>query len=234
MKRLTVVLAAVLFLAIISESVYGKPGKGKSGDRGRSEKSERDNNRGGEDRSDRNSSKGKSEKSEVSEKEKNQKSLDAQRNWGHLKKELDINGDGEYTEDEVKDFFGISEYDLDYDPDKVYSNKEIKEAIKVEKVVRRELRKYEESLPDLPDEAKGDDFFEDWVDYYIGNPDQAGCDLEGEVDEESLSRMYSAVEKYCATLERLGEEKEYPEYNVDNENGEGEGTEVSVLPENIE
>lgn len=228
MKKLLLVVTAVFSLAIINESVYGKSDKSKGENRGRNEKSERDNNRGGNGKSER----GESRNSESKEygTEKNQKALDAQRNWGHLKKELK-NEDGSYNEEKLKEFFGVDELSKKIDG---FDDKEIKEAIKVERIVRRELRMYEDSLPDLPDEAKGEEFFEDWVDYYIGNPDVAGCELEGEVDKESLAKMYSAVEKYCAFLEGLGEGKEYTEFDNNDESSEGEGTEVSVLPENIE
>lgn len=206
MKKLLLLVAAVFSLAIVNESIYGKSDKSKGDNRGRSEKSERDNNRGGNGKSERGESR--SVESEEYGTEKNQRASHAQKNWGHLKKELK-NEDGSYNEEELKEFFGVDELSKNIED---FEDKEIKEAIKAEKIVRRELRIYEDSLPDLPDEAKGEDFFEDWVNYYIGNPDVAGCELEGEVGEKSLAKMYSAVEKYCATLERLGEEKEYPEY----------------------
>ncbi len=196
MKKLTVMLAAVLSLAIVSESIYGKSGEGKSGDRGKSEKSDRDNNRGGNGKSERGGSI--SSESEGHSKVKNQKALDAQRNWGQLKKELK-DEDGNYKEEELRKFFGSF-----YDEETDYTDKDIKNAIKAEKVVRRELRRNEESLPD---EANLERIVNNYlygetqkVEYYLRG-------LEG-FDEKSLDRMGRAKEKYDATLDNEDENDE--------------------------
>ncbi len=216
MKKLTVVLTAVLSLAIINESVYGKSDKSKGGNSGRSEKSERDNNRGGNEKSER--GKSISAESEGHSKEKNQKVLDAQENWGHLKKDLEDDEAGT-----LEKLFGAF-----YEEGNDYTDKEIKEAIKAEKVVRRELRKNEESLPE------GATLERIVNNYLYGDTDEVKEYLRGleGFDEKSLDRMDKAVEKYDAALDRLGVEKE--EESEFDENGEGEGTEVSMLPENQE
>ncbi len=209
MKRLLVLVTVVFSLAVISESIYGKSDKSKGDNRGRSEKSERDNNRGGEGRSERDESR--SEEREENAREKNQRALDAQKNWGHLKKELK-DDDGNYKEDELEKFFGAF-----YDGENDYTDKEIKEAIKAEKVVRRELRRNEEALPEGAT-------LERLVNNYLyGDTEDVEEYLEGldDFDEKSIDRMAKAKEKYDASLDRLEKKEEDSEVDEESENVEG-------------
>ena len=184
MKKFILLIAVVFSLTAINESVYGKPGNGKGRDKSKSEKPGK-----GYSKESQSSIQNQSEGND-----KNQKALDAQKNWGQLKKELK-NEDGEYDPDALDRFFGVFR-----DPDKDYTDKEIKDAIKAEKVIRRELRKNEDSLP------KGATL-ERLVNHYLyGDTDHIKETYLGEFEDKSLERMDRAKGKYDAALERLEED----------------------------
>ena len=189
MKRFILLLAVIFSITVISENIYGKSGKEKDHDRGRSEKSEKDHDRDS------------SEKSEKNHSEKNQNALDAQRNWGQLKNGFE--GDYEERQEALRNLFGTIGYEEET-VDREYTDKELKEAIKAEKVVRRELRRNEEVLAPSID-------VEEVVDEYLyRNPDRVVRYLESlpDFDEKSLDKMDRAKEKYNAALARLEENSE--------------------------
>lgn len=142
--------------------------------------------------------------------EKNIKAENAQKNWGHLKKELK-DEEGRYNEDELKKFFGLEELSK---PIGDYTDKEIKEAIKAEKIVRKELWKNEDPLlKSLPEGANQEDLtilIEGLVDDYLyRDTEEVEKDLENLIekgfDKKSLTRMTRANKKY---KKRLGVSEE--------------------------
>jgi len=191
MKRFILLLAVIFSITVISENIYGKSGKEKDHDRGRSEKSEKDHDRDS------------SEKSEKNHSEKNQNALDAQRNWGQLKNGFEGDYEDEERQEALRNLFGTIGYEEET-VDREYTDKELKEAIKAEKVVRRELRRNEEVLAPSID-------VEEVVDEYLyRNPDRVVRYLESlpDFDEKSLDKMDRAKEKYNAALARLEENSE--------------------------
>lgn len=197
MKKLILLTAVVFSLVVVNESIYGKSGQGKSGDRGRSEKSERDSGGGRSENSEKEKNRDRREKSEEDRVEKNQSSIDAQRNWGQLKKEFK-DENGEYDSAALDRFFGA------FRDEGSYSDKEIKEAIKAEKVVRREMRRNEEALPEGVNVER---VINNYLYGDTQNIEDYLKDLEG-FDEKSLDRMANAKEKYNAALDRLEEKVE--------------------------
>ena len=192
MKRFILLLAVIFSITVISENIYGKSGKEKDHDRGRSEKSEKDHDRDS------------SEKSEKNHSEKNQNALDAQRNWGQLKNGFEGDYEDEERQEALRNLFGTIGYEEET-VDREYTDKELKEAIKAEKVVRRELRRNEDSLPEwatlerlVNDYLYGDDEHTEFI------KEEYLC----EVDDKSLEKMDRAKEKYNAALARLEENSE--------------------------
>lgn len=189
MKRFILLAVAVLSLGAVNEVAYGKPGNGKAKGRDKVEKSE------------------------------NQKSVDAHKNWGQLKKGLkDENG---YKQAELERFFGLEEGALDGEDIDIFTDKLVKEAIKGERYMRKELRKADGNLPELPEDAviaSTGNLVEDWINYYLyEDAEQAKAILEGWTEDEeskekvfsdkSIRKMHRAAEKFGVALEKIEEEE---------------------------
>ncbi len=173
MKKSILILIFGVFL-ISTGNLYAKNDNshGKSSDRGErsSDRGERSSDRGG-----RSSDRGK--KSESDRKSKNEKAVDAQKNWGKLK------GDVEYADK--------------------YEKKEIKEEIKVKKRIRREVRKN----PDLDlTEEDIEQLIADYMATENPVAVEVNNELTEDpaaVDEPLNSNIEKALSKYKAALERI-------------------------------
>lgn len=173
MKKLAVIFMMIFFTAFVNEAVYANPGKAKGHDK----------------------SKDKNEKSIGAEKSwlKNQKAVDARKNWGQLKKELK----DEDNPDALSEFFGVG-----FDETRDYTDKELKESIKAERRVRRELRRNEDCLGDGVD-------IEVVIDEYLyRNTERVENYLSGleDFDFRSLEKITRAKEKFDAAVGVVVEE----------------------------
>lgn len=144
----------------------------------------------------------------------NQKAIDARKNWGWIKNDLK-NTNGTYNLEMLKDFFGEdnipAEFIIDGETSEITNelDKELKDAIKAEKVVRKELRNEEFSPEILPGETEPaqnvtkDFVFESWINYYLyeyqddeSKPTTVGEEIEGEKIIEQTYAMIRARAKY--------------------------------------
>jgi hypothetical protein len=160
----------ILFITIISVSLMSEVIYAKPGKGNNKDKSEKEKSIGVE-----------------KQWEKNQMAIDAKKNWGQLKKELK----SEDNPEALKEFFGVG-----FDETREYTDKELKESIKAERRVRRELRKNESVLgSEIDIEAVIDEYLyrnTERVENYI-------LSLDG-FDSKSMDKMNRAKEKYDATL----------------------------------
>ncbi len=167
MRKIAVMFMVIFSIMCINEVTYAKSGKGNKNDNRKNEKDIRDE----------------------SGRAKNQKSVDAGKNWGQLKR--DLKSDDNY--DALREFYGVG-----FDESREYTDKELKESIKAERRVRRELRKNESALsPNIDIEMVVDE-------YLYRNTERVENYLSGleDFDPKSLDRMTRAKEKYDNSIER--------------------------------
>jgi|GEM_PF-2512295 len=191
-------LLMVTCLLLASADLYANPGDLYVKNNNKEDKSSEKGNKSENSRED---SRGKDKA------EKNEKSEDAQKNWGKLK------DDDGYRDDE--------------------DDSERKEAIKAERTVRREIKRNEDLEWDEIDGYSEDDleeFVRDYVDRERDDEDKNNSldkQLEDAgVSDKSREQMERAVDKYDAAIERIDDKRE--EEEEDNEGDDDE--KIVVMP----